>query len=267
MASSRDVVLAAMMDEVARSDAGIEQITGLSHSKVSGARVALWEEGLVERLGKDPQSHWLWRLCPPERREEAKLAYRDHKEKLLLARLLNKDASARASIVLELLASRDVNAAVIAQLGRRKYFRRIQARVNEARADREADARHRKRQIAQKHEEADTGLTFLLILDRLRDAVDALLLMREQISAETDRYLRGEPGKVNYSRWPEVARNVREVLEVARVVYGEVALIMEEPMNSCPLCGERLGSVTAELDSGYVDGTVEEVEDDDFATA
>ena len=39
-------------------------------------------------------------------------------------------------------------------------------------------------------------------------------------------------------------------------------------MRSCPLCGERLGNVTAELTEGIVDATlVEEMGDDEFARA
>jgi hypothetical protein len=33
---------------------------------------------------------------------------------------------------------------------------------------------------------------------------------------------------------------------------------MDQPIDSCPLCGERLGSLTLELEPGYVDGTAEE---------
>jgi hypothetical protein len=257
-----------MQDGVARSDAGIEEITGLPHSKASPARVALWEDGLVEGAGKDAQGHLLWQLCTPERQEDAKLAYRDHKEKLLLARLLNASPGARAHIVLELLAMSDVNDAVVAQLGRRKYYRRIMARVNEARADRAAASRDRKRQIAELHLQADAGLNFLVVVDRLRDSVDALVHMREQIADEVDRLRRGEDPRINISLWPDVARNVREVLETARVVFGDISAIMDEPMTSCPLCGERLGSVTAELTEGIVDATlVEEMGDDEFATA
>lgn len=266
--SSRDVVWAAMQDGVGRTDAEIEEATALPHSKASPARVALWEDGLVEGLGKNDEGLLLWRLCPPERRDAAKLAYRDHKEKLLLARLMGQPVGARASIVLELLANNEVNDAVIAQLGRRKHYRRIMGRVNEARADRVKASRARKRQIAEMHEEADASLTFLVVVDRLRDSVDALLLMREQIADEADRHRRGESGRIQYSHWPVVRTNVREVLESARVVFGEITGIMEEPMTSCPLCGERLGSATLTLDEGYVDATVvEETGDGEFVTA
>jgi hypothetical protein len=268
--SSRDVVWAAMQDGVASTDAEIEAVTGLSHSKASPARVALWEDGLVEGLGKNDEGLLQWQLCPPERRDAAKLAYRDHKEKLLLARMMGQPPGARASIVLELLAINDVNEAVIAQLGRRKHHRRIMARVNEARADRVKASRARKRQIAAMHEEADAGLTFAVVMDRLRDSIDALLHMREQIADEADRHGRGEAGRIQYARWPEARTNVREVLETARVVFGEISVIMEEPMMSCPLCGDRLGSATLELDEGYVDATVveeEETGDSEFLQA
>jgi hypothetical protein len=268
--SSRDVVWAAMQDGVARTDAEIEAVTGLSHSKASPARVALWEDGLVEGLGKNDAGLLLWQLCPPERRDAAQLAYRDHKEKLLLARLMGQPPGARASIVLELLANDEVNGAVIAQLGRRTHYRRIMARVNDARADRVKASRARKRQIAEMHEEADAGLTFAIVMDRLRDSIDALLHMREQIADEAERQSRGEAGRIQHARWPEARTNVREVLESARLVFGELSALVDEPMTSCPLCGERLGSVTLELDEGYVDATVveeEETGDGEFVKA
>jgi hypothetical protein len=267
--SSRDVVWAAMQDGVARTDAEIEAVTGLSHSKASPARVALWENGLVEGLGKNDGGLLLWQLCPPERRDAAQLAYRDHKEKLLLARLMGQSPGARASIVLELLANDAVNGAIIAQLGRRKNHRRIMARVNEARTDRVKARRARKRQIAEMHEEADAGLTFAIVMDRLRDSIDALLHMREQIADETNRHDRGEDGQIQHARWPEARTDVREVLESARAVFGEISALMEEPMTSCPLCGERLGSVTLELDEGYLDATAveEETGDGEFVKA
>src|ERR1700733_4282856 len=95
--SSRDAVLAVMQDGTARTDAEIEQVTGLPHSKASPAPGALWGDGLVERLGKNEEGRLRWQLCPPERRDAAKLAYRDHKEKLLLARLTGQSASLRAN--------------------------------------------------------------------------------------------------------------------------------------------------------------------------
>jgi hypothetical protein len=267
--SSRDAVLAAMQDGVVRTDAAIEEATGLPHSKASPARVALWEDGLVEGLGKNNEGLLQWQLCPPERREAAKLAYRDHKEKLLLARVMGQSPRVRANVVLELLAIKEVNNSVIAQLARRKHYRRIMARVNEARDDRVHASRARKRQIAELHDEADAGLTFLVVVDRLRDSVDALLHMREQIADEGERHEHGEAGKIPYQRWPEVRTNVREVLETARVVFGEISTIMDEPMTSCPLCGERLGSPTLELEEGYVEATVveEEAGDGEFVKA
>ncbi len=254
--TSRDTVWSAMQDGAPRTDGEIEEVTGLPHSKASPARVALWEDGLIEGLGKNEEGRLVWQLCPAERCDAAKLAYRDHKEKLLLARLTGQSPDARASIVLELLAANDVNEGVIAQLDRRKHYRRILARVNDARTDREQASRARKRQIAELHGEADASLAFLVVVDRLRDSVDALLQMREQIGEEAERRRRGAHGQIQDSRWPEVRINVLEVLESARVVFGEISSIMGEPMTSCPLCGERLGSATLELEESFTEATV-----------
>jgi hypothetical protein len=264
--SSRDTVLAAIADGVARSDAEIEAITGLAHSKASPARVALWRDGLVERVGRDERGHWLWQLCPPERQDATKLVYRDHQEKLLLRRLTNKSPRLQANIVLDLLADNKVDNAVIAQLGRRKHHRRIRRRVNNARADRAQESRQRKRQIAEEHEEADAALNFMIIVDRLRDSIDALLNLQEQVEKEVERYRETGVGRIGVSEWPSVRNNILEVLQVARVVFGDITSMMGEPATSCPICGERIGAAGHELDEGYVDAEVVE-EGDDLAKA
>jgi hypothetical protein len=45
-----------------------------------------------------------------------------------------------------------------------------------------------------------------------------------------------------------VARTIREVLEVGQSLYRDLADLMHEPLESCPLCGERLHSPAAHLD-------------------
>lgn len=253
--SSRNTVLKVMQDGIPRSDAEIEATTGLSHGKASGARVALWEQGFVERLEKDAQGHRRWKLCPPERQAEARQAYRDHVEGRERSRLAAKDVGERASIVAFLLTDDEVNAAVLAHLERSRVWRRAQGRANDVRSEKEAVKRARRREI---NRAEGAHLEFLTALDRLREGIDALLAMRHQLEEARLRSEQGESTRIPPGRWPALAKNVREMLEVAQILFRELAEAMDEPMDSCPLCGERLLRISSELNEGYVDAEVVE---------
>lgn len=250
-----------MEDGVARSDADIAKVTGLTPQKASGARVALWEHGFVERVDKDENGHWRWRLCPPERRDEARQAYQDHREAREHSRLAAKPVGERATIVATLLSDDAVNAAVLEQLERSKAWRRAKGRANDVSAEKEAERRARRAEVRRARERNDPALDFLVTVDRLRDLIDALFAMRRQLDDERERIAHGEPARIPSARWPTVARNVREVLEVAQVYFRELADAMDEPITRCPLCGERLVNLDRNLGEGYIDAEAEEETD------
>jgi hypothetical protein len=261
--SSREAVLRVMQDGVVRTDAEIEQVTGLSHNKVSGARSALWEAGLVEPLEKRNKRELMrWQLCPPERQEEARRAFRDSTERRTRGRLRQKSAGERANIVIDLLADDEVNDAVLAQLERGRAWRRARARARSVSHERDAERRARKEALRQAMDEADANVDFLQSLSHLRDLIDVLFVMRRNLEAEQDRQLKGEPARIPFSSWPALARNVREVLEVAQVLFRDLADAMGQPMQSCPLCGERLHDVVDHLGEGYIDSDA--VEEDEL---
>jgi hypothetical protein len=253
--SSTDVVLSVMRDGVIRSDAEIESASGLSHGKVSGARVALWKQGLLERVDRDAQRHWRFQLCPDERRAAAHQAYRDHVEARERSRLAAKSVGERASLAAFLLSDDAVNEAVLAQIDRSKTWRRAQGRANDVRAETEAIKRARRREI-----DKATGahLAFLTALDRLRAGIDVLLSLRHQLEDAQRRATEDLSPTIPPARWPALAKNVRETLEVAQILYRDLGDAMGEPVDSCPLCGERLMHVTHALDEGYVDADVVE---------
>jgi hypothetical protein len=251
-----------MQDGVARSDKDIERATNLPHSRASGARVALWEVGLVERLEKDAHGHWRWQLCPLERRAEAMRAYRDHSEDRERSRLSAKSVGERAGIVAFLLADEGVNEAVISHMERTRAWRRAAARANDVRSEKEAERRDRKRQLRQAQKgDGDALLEFMVVRDRLRDLIDALLVMQTQLADDVARDRAGEPLRIPLAHWGSVVRNVHEVLVLAQGLLRGLSAAMGEPLSSCPLCGERLLSVRA-LDEGYVDG--EAIEEDEL---
>lgn len=252
--STRDTVLALMQDGAMRTDAEIAEAAALPHNKASGARSTLWEQGYVERIEKDESNHRLrWRLCPPERRGQARLAFRDNAEKRTVGRLRQRTAGERANIVIDLLSEDSVNDAVLAQLDRRRTWRRARARANDVRADRDAERRARKSELKRAEAEADANLDFLTQRHYLRETIDALFVMRRFIADEERRAAEQAPLRIVHSDWMAVARNVREVLEIAQVLFEEIAELMGEPMTSCPLCGERLHGIGPHLGEAYVD--------------
>jgi DNA-binding transcriptional ArsR family regulator len=260
--SSREAVLRVMQDGVDRTDAEIEEITGLSHSKVSGARSALWEAGLIEPLEKqDKKEHLRWRLCHAERQEEARRAFRDSAERRTLGRLGQKSAGERANIVIHLLSDDKVNDALMAQLERGRTWRRARARSRDVRKDKEADRRARRSDLKRAMDEADANVHFRQTISHLRDLMDVLYVVGREVEAERARRCTGEVSGIAPSNWPGLALNVREILEVGQSLFRDLADLMDKPMESCPLCGERLHTAIAHLDEGYIDGDAVEVDD------
>lgn len=259
--SSRDAVLRVMRDGAMRTDAEIEQATGLSHSKVSGARSALWEAGLVERIDKDETHDRLrWRLCPPERRDQAQRAFRDSTERRTRGRLKQKSPEERANIVVDLLDDDRVHEALLGQIERTRAWRRARARANDLIAEREAARRVRRSELRRAEREADIHLDYLTQLNHLREVMDGLFVMLRFIEAEEQRKADGLALRIKPSSWMALARNVREVLDLAQVLFRDLADLLDEPIDSCPLCGDRLHDAAARLDEGYIDAeAVEEV--------
>lgn len=261
--STRDAVLRAMQDEVVRTDAEIAQVTGLPFNKVSGARSTLWEQGLVERIEKDDLHKRLrWRRCPSERQAMARLAFRDNAEKRTLARLKGGSAGEQANIVIELLSDDATNNAVLAQLERGRAWRRARARANDVKADREAERRARRSELRRAEREADTSLDFLTQLNHLREMIDALFVMRRFLQDEEERNANDRPPRIAITNWFALARNIREVLEVAQVLFSEIGALVDEPISSCPLCGERLHSAAAHVAEGFIDSDVVKEKDE-----
>lgn len=261
--SSREAVLRVMADGRPRTDAEIERATGLSQSKASGARSTLWQAGLVRPLEKrSKQERMRWELCPSEDQEQARQAFRDSSERRTRGRLAQKSAAERANIVAHLLADDEVNQALLAQVERGKAWRRARARASDLDRERESERRARRRELRRAMKEADANLEFLQTLGHLRELLDVLFVIGRHVEAEQVRRREtGEPSGVAASNWPALARNVREILEVGQSVFRDLADLMDTPMESCPLCGERLHPTAIPLDEGYIDGTAEEVVD------
>lgn len=257
--STREAVASLMQDGVTRTDAEIADATGLPHNKASGARSTLWEAGLIEPVEeRDGRGRMRWRDCPPERQEEARRAFRDNTERRTRGRLDQKSPGERANIVAHLLGEDEVNEALLAQLERSKAWRRARARAKDVRVDMEAERRARKSDLRRAMKEAEANVEFLHTRSHLRDLIDVLFVAGRDLEAERRRQERGEPVRIPASAWPDLARNVREVLDVGQVLFRDIADAMGQPMVSCPLCGERLHDASAHLGQGVIEGEATE---------
>lgn len=255
--SSREAVLQLMEDGVERTDLEIEELTGLTHGKASGARSTLWEQGMVEPLPKEnKREHTRWRLCPPERQAEVRQSYRDMAERRTIGRLMGKSPGERANIAVHLLADDEVNKALQNQLERGRAWRRARARAGDVGRDREAERRARRAELRKAMNNADANLHFRQKVGQLRDLQDVLFVIGREVEKEHARQIRGEVSGIRPDGWRDVARNVREVLEVAQGLFRDLSDLIQEPMESCPLCGERLHGSAAQLDEGYIDAEV-----------
>lgn len=260
--SSREAVLRVMRDGLARTDKEITSLTGLPSGKASGARNTLWEQGLVEPLAKQSKSELSrWRICPPEKQAEARQAFRDAAERRTRGRLIQKSAGERANIAVYLLADDEVNEALLAQLERGRAWRRARARSRDVRREREAERKQRRADLRRAMDEADANLQFRQTVSHLRDLQDVLYVVGREVEAERGRQLDGQDPRIGSERWRGVAKNVREVLEVGQGLFRDLADLVQEPMESCPLCGERLHNPASHLDEGYIDAVVVEEAD------
>jgi len=257
--SSREAVLRVMQDGVERTDQEIAQLTGLTAGKASGARNTLWEQGLVEPLPKQAnREHTRWRLSPPERQAEVRQAWRDSVERRTLGRLMQKSPGERANIAIHLLADDKVNEALLAQLERSRSWRRAKARSRDVKRDRESERKQLRADMRRAMDEADTDLRFRQMVSRLRDLQDVLYVIGREVESERARQLNKDQARISLKSWGDVSRNVREVLEVGQSLFRGLADLMHDPMESCPLCGERLHNAAAHLDEGYIEAVVVE---------
>lgn len=258
--SRADDVLAVLVPGVELTDAEIVTRVGggLHRGQVVPARIRLEKEGRVELACLNAAGHKVWRRSPADRiqaaREEAAL-----RQKPLGKKLAGRKTDERVQAVAELLEDEEVNRALREQMERSRAWRSARARAHEAHAETEAERRERKRKLRKAEEEQSAYLSLLKVHDSLRESVNALLDIRSFVRDELDRQERGEEGRIPSDRWPEVARNVAEVLVVSGSVWYELASAAHADPEHCPLCGARTAREPNALGAGFVDA--EEITD------
>jgi len=254
--SRADAVLAALAPDDELTDAEIvTRMVPLHRGQVVPARVRLEKLGLVELVGQNAAGHKVWRRTPLDRIQAAK-EEATVRRKPLGKKLAGRGVNERVQAVAELLEDEHVNRELREQMERARAWRSARARAQEAHAESEAQRRERKRELRKAEEEKSAYLNLLKVHDGLREAVNALLDIRAFIREELDRQDREEELRIPLDRWPEVAKNVGEVLIVSGGVWFDLASAAGKDPEHCPLCGARTAREPKALPEGIIEAEV-----------
>jgi hypothetical protein len=223
------------------TDGELQAACNLRGGAVRPARLRLYRRGLVEPCGSGT-----WRLVEPERREEVQVAASSRAPRRRGLESLSLDE--RVATVLALLDDEEVNEVVRTRIGSRRAWRRASARAGEVRAEREQERRAR-RLAAMKAEQLRSPLTaFLKMRNHLKDAVEMLLGLHRLLAEDATPH-RGDGGSIPRAVWPDLARNVRELVAAASSVQA-VLDGAEVTAGACPVCHRPAGGAVLE----YIDG-------------
>jgi hypothetical protein len=193
---------------------------------VRPARLRLHRRGLVEPAGAGA-----WQLVELARRDEVRAAA--HSRAPRRRGIDSMPLDERVATVIALLGDDEVNEAVRTRIAGGRAWRRAGARAREVRAEREQERRAR-RVAALRAERLRSPLTaFLKMRNHLKDAVEVLLGLHRLLAEEDGGF--GAGAGIPRSAWPDLARNVRELLAAAASVQ-EVLEGQPAGAGSCPVC-------------------------------
>ena len=233
-------VLLSVMQEHARpmTDEELCAASNLRGGAVRPARLRLHRRGLVEPCGDG-----MWHVVPADRQEEVRALARSRPPRRRGLESLSLDE--RVATVIALLNDDEVSDAVLEHTASGRAWRRASARAREVRAEREQERRAR-RLAATRAERLHSPLTaFLKMRNHLKDAVEVLLGLQRLLVEDGSPEASGIPRAV----WPDVSRNVRELVAAA----ASVQAVLEGAGGSagdCPLCNSP-GKIAPAFD--YVD--------------
>lgn len=204
----------------------------LPDGAIRPARLRLYRRGLVE-----PDGDGNWIAVPAERQEEVSEAAA--KKPPRRRKLADIGLEERVAIVTALLQDDEVNNALSESIDRRKAWRRARARAKGLYSEREQERRERRAEAAQAEKEKSAYVDFLKTRNHLKDAVEVVLGVNRFLEEDFARYDRGELTQIPSASWPDVLRNVTELLSVVVATHQRLHEVLGEPVEKCPLCGSQ----------------------------
>jgi DNA repair exonuclease SbcCD ATPase subunit len=217
----------------------------LPDGAIRPARLRLYRRGLVE-----PDGNGKWIVVPPERQSEVREAAA--KKPPRRRRLTEIGIEERVAMVTALLADDEVNHALSESVDRRRAWRRARARAKGLQAEREQERRERRAEATQAEKDKSAYVDFLKTRNHLKDAVEVVLGINRFLEEDFARYERGESTKIPTGSWPDVLRNVTELLSVVVATHKRLHEVLEEPLDQCPLCGRELRKSPDVIDAEVV---------------
>jgi hypothetical protein len=204
----------------------------LPDGAIRPARLRLHRKGLVEPSGGG------WVATPPERQAEVRegAARKPPRRRGLAGIPLDE----RVAIAAALLDDMEVNKALAESLDQRRGWRQARARAKGVTAEREHERRERRAEAAQAEKEKSTYVDFLKLRNNLKDAVEVILGVGRFLEDDFARHERGEATKIPQGSWPDVLRNITELLTVNVALHQRLHDVTGEPIEACPLCGAQL---------------------------
>jgi hypothetical protein len=203
----------------------------LPDGAIRPARLRLHRKGLVERNGGG------WVATPPERQAEVREAAARKPPRR--RRLTDISLEERVAIAAMLLDDSEVNKALSDSIDQRRGWRQARARAKGVAAEREHERRERRAEAAQAEREKSTYVDFLKMRNNLKDAVEVVLGVGRFLEDDFARHENREATKIPAGSWPDVLRNVTELLTVIVALHQRLHDVMGDPIETCPLCGTK----------------------------
>jgi hypothetical protein len=204
----------------------------LPDGAIRPARLRLHRRGFVE-----PDGNGGWVATPPERQEEVRQVAAQKPPRRRKFADISLDE--RVTIATVLLEDSEVNRVLTESEDQRRAWRRARARAKGVSAENEHDRRERRAEAAQAEKERSTYVDFLKIRNNLKDGVEVVLGVNRFLEDDFARYERGEATRIPATSWPDVLRNVTELLSVVVVIHQRLHDVLDEPIETCPLCGAK----------------------------
>jgi DNA repair exonuclease SbcCD ATPase subunit len=243
-------VLNLIRDRGPIGDKELCDLIDLPDGAIRPARLRLYRRGLVE-----PDGAGGWTIVPAERIEEVRQQAQAKPPRT--RKLSDWTVDERIAAVVSLLGDDEVNQRLIHQTEQGREWRRARARARAVQGEREHERRERRAEAAQAEKEKSVYVDFLKAKNHLKDAIEVVLGVHRFLREDIARYESGEGVRIPPAAWPDVLRNVGELLDVTGALHLEVHKALGEQSERCPLCGTEMAPdvIDAEVVSELIELT------------